>query len=173
MKNDFEILPNGTVKIFLTQGQTAIIDLKDLKKISKHRWYAVKSPRASKLTYYAQTAVTVKRKQKHLKMHVLINKTPKGFLTDHRNGDTLDNTRKNLRTATNAQNQRNSPVYRNNTSGFKGVSWATKAKKWIGHIRVNGKNKTLGYFTDKLDAAKAYNQAAREYHGEFARLNPV
>ena len=104
-------------------------------------------------------------------MHQVILNTPKGMLSDHRNGNGLDNRRKNLRACNVQQNKANSRLPKNNTSGFKGVYWEKKLKKWGALIRVNGKAIYLGYNLDKAGAARRYNQAAYKYFSEFARLN--
>lgn len=57
---------------------------------------------------------------------------------------------------------------RNNTSGFKGVSWNKVAKKWETRIKVDKKYLFLGYFLNKKDAFKTYRKAVKEYHKEFA-----
>ncbi len=90
---------------------------------------------------------------------------------DHRDGNGLNNQRHNLRPATTAQNSRNRGRCRNNTSGYKGVTWYKPQRKWLASISIDGRRKHLGYFASKLDAALAYDAAAREYHGDFARLN--
>jgi hypothetical protein len=90
---------------------------------------------------------------------------------DHTNRDRSDNRRRNLRSASRYQNNRNHDKQRNNTSGFIGVYWHRQRKKWCAQIKVNGKRKHLGLFTDKGEAACVYNAAARKYHGEFAVLN--
>lgn len=94
---------------------------------------------------------------------------------DHINGCGVDNRPQNLREATSAQNKRNTLGKRNlsrKTSAFCGVSWNKRASKWAAKCRdEQGANKYLGYFTDEISAARAYDVAAREWHGEFARLN--
>jgi len=87
---------------------------------------------------------------------------------DHIDGNGLNNTRPNLRLATNAQNSANSRKNANNTSGFKGVCWYEQPGKWRACIKVSGKLIHLGYFTSKDDAHAAYCTAAEEYFGEFA-----
>jgi hypothetical protein len=62
---------------------------------------------------------------------------------------------------------------KNNTSGYKGVSWNSHAKAWAARITVRGRRVFLGSFDDPVEAAKAYNEAALEYHGEFAVLNKI
>jgi hypothetical protein len=90
---------------------------------------------------------------------------------DHRNRNKQDNRFVNLRKATGAQNLRNRGKQKNNTSGFKGVSWSAGRGAWLAMIHDGTKNKYLGYFATRENAAKAYDAAALEYHGEFAKLN--
>lgn len=88
---------------------------------------------------------------------------------DHRDGDGLNNRWRNLREATSAQNSANRRLSRNNTSGAKGVSWRTDLGKWKATIEVARRRRHLGFFVDKADAAAAYEAAAMEHFGEFAR----
>lgn len=90
---------------------------------------------------------------------------------DHINGINGDNRIENLREASKAQNQRNKGMMANNTSGFKGVSWNSRAKKWQALIAKGGKNRNLGQFDTPEAAHAAYCEAAKKYHGEFARTS--
>jgi hypothetical protein len=94
-----------------------------------------------------------------------------------RNQNKLDNQRRNLRTTTHSQNKGNCGLQLNNRSGFKGVGWHKFSNQWRATIRVNYRQKHLGYFpltqAGKKAAAKAYNAAALEYFGEYAVLNEV
>jgi hypothetical protein len=108
---------------------------------------------------------------KKIYLHRFIMNTPDGMDTDHINGDKLDNQRGNLRVCTHAQNLANGKHRSNNTSGFKGVCWSKQQNKWQVHIWKDGKNFSLGYFSDINEAVNAYKQASKEYHGEFA--NPT
>lgn len=92
---------------------------------------------------------------------------------DHINRKKDDNRWVNLRECTHAQNTRNSEKSKNNTSGYKGVCWNKRAKKWQAAICFKGKVKGLGHYNNKQDAAKAYNDKAKELFGEFAYLNKV
>lgn len=92
---------------------------------------------------------------------------------DHVNGDKTDNRLCNLRIATAAQNQHNRPAYRTNQSGRKGVSWHKRIGKWQARICLGGKLRSLGYFSSLDEAAEAYDRAALELHGEFARTNAM
>lgn len=89
---------------------------------------------------------------------------------DHINGDKTDNRVENLREATNAENMQNRAAPRNNTSGYKGVSWHKRDRKWRAKIQVDGKRRYLGHFDTPEEAHAAYCEAAREHHGEFANF---
>ena len=88
-------------------------------------------------------------------------------LIDHINGNTADNTLTNLRECTILQNSQNRSKPKNNTSGFKGVSFYKKLDKWVAHLGINGTQKHLGYYVTPEEASEAYNKAAKELHGEF------
>lgn len=88
---------------------------------------------------------------------------------DHKNLCRTDNRWSNLRLADAFQNKRNTPAYKNNKSGFKGVSWHTCSHKWRARIRVQGKEVNLGLFDTPEEANLAYKKAALENFGEFAR----
>ncbi len=95
---------------------------------------------------------------------------------DHINGDTLDNRRCNLRLASKQENNKNRKRQSNNNSGYKGVyfkRFSFDAPVWCASIRNDKKRYHLGYFSNIKDAARAYNEAALKYHGEFARLNVI
>ena len=97
---------------------------------------------------------------------------------DHIDGDPSNNDISNLREATQQENCMNmkKPKSHNGkptTSIYKGISWDKIDKKWKVSIRINGKPKHLGYFTSEIDAAKAYNKAAIEAFGKFAKINNI
>lgn len=92
-----------------------------------------------------------------------------GPTIDHQDRNKLNCSRDNLRVATESQNHTNS--FHSNTSGYKGVSWHAKYKKWRVTVTVNGRGRHVGYFDDPVEAAKAYDRLAKAYHGEFAYLN--
>lgn len=111
-------------------------------------------------------------------MHRLINNTQQGYDTDHKDGNTFNNQRNNLRKSTKSENQMNRGKQKNNTSGFKGVTFmgvnnnGYKLKNpWVARIKAGTKYISLGLFKTPEEAARAYNEAAKKYHGEFARLN--
>lgn len=96
-----------------------------------------------------------------------------GKVVDHINGDTLDNRRSNLRIVTVAANCRNKGTSVNTTTGYKGVSVDRRRlqRPYKAHIQVDGKQISLGTFSNPVDAAKAYDTAAKEYFGQYARTN--
>lgn len=98
----------------------------------------------------------------------IYGKWPKGQ-TDHENLIRSDNRIKNLREATQSQNQINMGLPKRNTSGFKGAFWIKDHQKWSARIHMDGKQRHLGYFNSAEEAHAAYMKAARARHGEFAR----
>ena len=106
-------------------------------------------------------------------MHRVITGAGKGIFVDHKDSDSLNNQRCNLRLCTHRQNNQNRQANKNSGGGFKGVSWYKPSKKWRAQITVNDKNRHLGLFANEPDAARCYNAAALALHGEFARLNKI
>ena len=90
---------------------------------------------------------------------------------DHVNGDRADNRIDNLRSVNQQQNNMNLPVYKNNTSGLRGVSFYKRTGRWKAQIQASGKKIGLGYFDTPDEAHAAYVSAAEELHGEFARAH--
>lgn len=90
---------------------------------------------------------------------------------DHRDRNKLNNHPDNLRLSDRNGNCRNTRMFCTNTSGYRGVCWATHAKKWKAAITIDNVPHHIGYYTDPITAAKAYDKAALEHHGEFARVN--
>lgn len=158
-------------RIPLTQGKFALVDNADFEWLNQWKWYYIKNGYAVRSDY------SMGHPGKQVKMHRQLMKEPQGMEIDHKNTDRLDNRRSNLRVVTKNQNQQNANTPKNSRSGFKGVSWCTAIGKWraILQIQINGKTKAiyLGCYNDPIIGAKAYNQAATKYFGEFARLNNV
>jgi len=156
-------------RIQLTQGKYAIVDPEDYERLNKYKWHAVKS----KNTFYAVRRIHIgKNKWKHIKMHREILDPPDHLYVDHINHKGFDNRKANLRTATHMQNSYNRIHFRKNSSSkYKGVSWKKRTKKWNVQISHNGKSKFIGSFDNEIEAAKAYDEAAKKYHKEFAVLN--
>lgn len=91
-------------------------------------------------------------------------------LMDHINGNRSDNRWENLREANRFQNSRNRKLDCQNTTGFKGVVFCCRNKKYRSRIKINGVRKELGWFRTPEEAHAAYCQAAQEYHGDFANF---
>ncbi len=105
-------------------------------------------------------------------MHRQLLNCPAAKFVDHINNNGLDNRKENIRPATRAQNSYNRKKYANNSrSKYKGVSFKKKNGKWTAQIGLNNKMLFLGYFKNEVDAARAYDRAARKYYGRFANLN--
>lgn len=154
--------------IQLTQGKVAIVDDEDFRELNKHKWCAIKSRR---VFYAARRANPTGGGM--IYMHRVIHKTPNEHYTDHINGNGLDNQKKNLRTCTTSQNGMNRGIQKNNVTGYKGVCWKKRDKKYEAKVMFKRRYVYLGYFNSKHDAALAYNKKAVELHGEFAKLNEI
>ena len=110
-------------------------------------------------------------KRKTVFMHREIMQPPPGKVTDHINGNKLDNTRANLRNTTPQQNARNRVKQIGSISIYKGVSYDKRSGRWTAHISSGKQFFRLGYFDTEVEAARAYDRAAVGMFGEFARLN--
>lgn len=156
-------------QIKLSQGKVTLVDDEDFDFFNQWKWDSQKS----RNTYFAKRYARIKEKfsERTILMHRVIMKTPQGMVVDHIDGNGLNNQRSNLRNCSNTENLRNQRINKNNTSGAKGVS--RNRNKWMASIRINGKQKNLGRYTDKKDAVIAYNEAAKKHYGEFALLNVI
>lgn len=152
-------------EIPLTRGAVAIVDNDDFEYLNQFRWYLNSEG-------YAVRDKRSGGKRTRIRMHREIIKTPDGMDTDHINNNRLDNRKENLRTCSRAENICNSLIRKDNTSGYKGVSYFKPAKKWKMQITMNGKS-ICKYFDNPKDAAIAYNDAATKYFGKFANLNKI
>jgi hypothetical protein len=150
------------IEIPLTQGKVAIVDDEDAH-LARFKWCAHRG----RNTWYARRKVG----QIHVLLHrEILGVTDPAMKVDHADGNGLDCRRLNLRTASHAENSRNSCRPKTNTSGFRGVRWK-KERGWNARIRAGGKQQHLGHFATAEDAARAYDAAARRQHGAFAAVN--
>lgn len=157
--------------IDLGHGFFTIVDDDDFEFLSKYKWHSIKAGRSPRY------AVTSGRKSNGRKGSIYMQRLLLGdgdYVSDHINGDGLDNRRSNLRKATHHQNAWNSKKKKNGTtSQYKGVGWVKKDGAFRARIRTNLHEVSLGYFDNEVDAARAYNRAAKQLFGEFAKLNDV
>lgn len=146
------------------QGKFALIDDDLADHISQHRWNLMPDGCPAR-------RVRSQGKIQCEFMHHLVLARKPGLLIDHVNRRRSDNRRENLRYATPGENACNNSMNIGNTSGYTGVGWYPRHKKWISHIMSNKVNYTIGYFESKEEAAIAYNIRAQQLHGAFAHLN--
>jgi hypothetical protein len=154
----------------LTRNMVVVVSNADYNYLSQFKWHSHKKGNY----YYATRYVSLGNGKSCLQtMHRLLTNPANGQEVDHKNGDTLNNCRSNLRLCNRSQNSANRKKLSNKTSSYKGVCLkkGCRIKKWLSQIEVNGKNLILGYFENEVDAAKSYDKAARKYFGEFARTN--
>jgi hypothetical protein len=141
------VVQGDIARVPLTKGYEAIIDAADVALLPPTAWEAT------------------------LLHRLIMGFGPSDPRVDHIDGDGLNNRRSNLREATQGQNNANQRPQVGKSSRYKGVSWFKPAKMWRAYIKVGGVISWLGYFHDEKEAAKAYDEAAVEAWGEFARPN--
>lgn len=155
-------------KIELTQGFFALVDEEDYEKLNKYKWHI----RRCGNMIYAVTAIYIKGgngKKKTIQMHRMVMGDSEKVV-DHRNGNGMDNRKSNLRFCTQRQNQQNR-YFKKGNSKYKGVYWDKQLNKFRTRIRVDGKLIHLGCFTNEIEAAKKYDEAAHKHFGEYAKTN--
>lgn len=152
-------------RIKLNHGYYAILDKKDYIKLKKYTWFI----RNNKNTIYVER--WGKKEQPHIHMHREIMNPKYNEQVDHINGNGLDNRRCNLRICSQSQNQANSKIRKDNTSGYKGITFHKATNKWQAQIQINKERKHLGVFSDIKEAKKTYDEALIKYFGIFAKTN--
>jgi hypothetical protein len=158
-----------TRTIPLNKGMVAMVDDEDFPLVSAFRWTYSEIPFGT--TGYAYGPAGQEKSGPGTKMCHFLVRPPSGMTVDHINGDGLDNRRSNLRICTRAENCRNRRKQRRPTASiYKGVQ-RCKPARWRAVIRACGVQRHLGTFRDEVEAAKAYDLAARKFHGSFACVN--
>jgi hypothetical protein len=156
-------------RIYLGEDEWTILDQQDYYRFGNFKWTISGNGKKFYATRFLKIAPG---KTKTLRLHREIMNAPANLLVDHINSDTLDNRRANLRLATHSQNTCNRQIIEpKGSSRFRGVQFRKRRGKWVAVIYKDKKLIWLGSFDAEIDAAKAYDEAAKKYHGEFARLN--
>jgi hypothetical protein len=156
------VAPAGDiVRVALGRGIETILDKTDAEVTLGRTWYAHRS---------CSNLYAASRKPTMIYLHREVMRAPDGMQVDHINGDGLDNRRCNLRLATAQQNRFNTRS-RGGVSPYKGVWLDHSTGKWRAAIKFDRRRFGLGSFRGEEDAARAYDAAATEMFGEFARLN--
>lgn len=150
----------------LTKGYVAKVDDADFAWLSQWHWHA-RVCRKSGNVYAARSETVAPKRERTVLMHRLLISAPDGMLTDHLDGDGLNNQRANLRAVTRSGNMRNKSLHKNNKSGRAGVHWHSRDGRWRAKISVNGRQVDLGSFPDLSDAIAA-RSAAEKQHGYHA-----
>ncbi len=167
-------LPTNSCTINLSRGKVAIIDLEDFERVSQFKWSAQLVKTKSGELFYGFRTVWLdkqsvpKPRQLRILLHRFILNAPTGSVVDHINRDPLDCRRSNMRIGTQAQNIVNRDM-RTGPSGYKGVSirpWGYVALIVHQYKRIN-----LGVFRTAVEAARAWDEAAKRLRGDIAILN--
>jgi hypothetical protein len=156
-------------RIKLTRGKYAIVDVEDFERLNKYKWHCAHYD-------YAKRAISKKfgkgKRQVEVYMHKVVCPVPAGMIVDHINRNSLDNRKVNLRAATQKQNVWNRKFIRKGgKTRYNGIRWDKNREKWQVRLVVNGRRESFGYYADEIEAAKAYDQVAKKYRGEYAFLN--
>jgi hypothetical protein len=154
-------------KILIKCGCEALVDDDLFERISQYKWRNAHGD-AVRDVYHPDRNVF-----RAWGMHNEVLPPKLGFITDHKDGNKLNNQRNNLRYATAGQNNQNVGLKSTNASGYKGVSYLNRDRRWVAWIHVDGRNRYIGSYTSEVEAAYYYNLKAQEVFGEFAWLNPL
>lgn len=146
-------------------GRIALVDDADYDLVSQYTWTSGNYPTTYPIINGKVTAIGM-----HQLILGIVGMWPQ-VVCDHRNRNKYDNQRQNLRLTSQSRNLANMRKHRNATSKYKGVSWHSKARKWVVQIQCDERHEYLGLFSDEEEAARVYDSAARERFGEFARVN--
>lgn len=142
----------------------ALVDDEDADLVAGIAWFITRKRGRAKYRYVYTRLPGIGT----ISLHRFIMRAPKGMLVDHRDHNTLDNRRANLRVCTSSQNQQNAFTKKTSATGLKGVWFDARKKCYRPRIWIDGKRTWLGSFHSAEHAAEAYREAAIKHHGEFA-----
>lgn len=144
------------------EGKFAIVDDDVFEYLSQFGWSVTKNG-------YPRRNAKTEQGWRQQRMHQDVLDLQRGEWGDHKNGDRLDNRMENLRRCSLEQNAQNRAINKHKNTRFKGI--AKEGRKYWARIRVEGKALYLGIYETDIEAAQAYDKAARQHFGEFARTN--
>lgn len=156
-------------EIVLNHNQIALVDDDMFDTLLQWKWHYSPNGYAARQQQIGHGYYT--RRFKKIYMHRVVAGTPDGMLTDHINGNKLDNRRINLRHVNDQQNNWNLGKNRQNTSGYIGVSHDSRDGGWEAYTSLNRQKIHIGYFSTAIDAAEARDSFVLCLKGEYARLN--
>lgn len=155
-------------RVQLSQGKFALVDDGDFDSVNRWKWSFQKMPTVDG---YAVRVVKENGRYRKIYLHRFLCGFPTGKVIDHVDGDGLNNQRENLRVCVQHENISNQRKKKNNTSGFKGVSFHRRTGKWAAQITFQRVKRHIGLFPDAQSASDAYDQASKKTHGEFGLPN--
>lgn len=155
------------------KGKVVIVDDEDYIDLIKYKWF-LSSPGLNRKQYVRCRIGN----NTDIRIHRFLMSAKMGQMVDHKNGNTLDNRRDNLRFCTNQENQRNSKRHSDklNINGIyvpKGIKYdkSRPNRPWIGRISINGERISTKGFKNIEDCIKCYSEMVGKFYGEFARLS--
>ena len=155
------VVPEENVRVIpLCDGGYVYVSATDYEWLSRYHW-----------RLYNGYAGRHDKEKKVVLMHREIMQPPEGKVVDHIDGNKVNNCRFNLRVCTRQENMLNKRKSSNSYSRFKCVICDKRSGKWYARCRYKGEPRMLGWFDDEAEAARAYDRAAVEWFGEYARLN--
>ena len=157
-------------EVTIKGGRVALVDDEDFERVNQFKWYI----QANKSNTYAMRISVIDGKDKKIYLHRFIlnleNSTEK-LDVDHINHNSLDNRKINLRACTRTQNMMNATFRKKSFSKYKGVSLCKDGINFRARIKINKIEIQIGRFANEIEAAKAYDEAAKKYYGEFCYIN--
>lgn len=165
----------GYIKVTLSNGIETLISHEDEEILSEFTSWVITGSKSKYVHVSRYIDVKYGKVIQSMYLHKLIYCRARGLQSttgtqvDHKDRDRLNNQRTNLRMCTSSQNMGNVARKTISKSGYRGVTFQKRSLKKPFVVHIAGKN--IGYYSDKIEAAKAYDNAAKKRYGEFAMLN--